>query len=176
MKIVNIYKNIKKKNTSKNLVQTEIKKKKFWKFKNEGILNTSIKSNNYVNFLKESDDASEKIYGMKNEDYRNILNFCEIDQIDRTKPDLPQAFEEIQLIAGERKNIRRKFLNKNKINNDVLVNSKITISPEKMNLFTKTPKFNRKKIVIKNSGLKMKGVVKNEFIPIIVKPLDKLEN
>ena len=55
---------IKKKAESISVKENQDGKNVVSKFKDNGIMNTTLKSNNYLKLLKEWDDDNEKIYGV----------------------------------------------------------------------------------------------------------------
>ena len=128
------------------------------KFKDNQIMNTTLKSNNYLKLLKEWEESNEKIYGMEFEDYKKILKWCEIDQIDRTKPNISQAFKDVKLINVERRNIRKKMKNKSCFDGEKKLEEKERKNLKENKISSDCrPIFERKKIVIKNSGFILKN-------------------
>ena len=131
-------------------------------FKEKGLMNTNLEQRKYVKLMNNWNENNEKLYGMELEDYKKILQWCKIDQIDRTKPNLNQAIQEVNLINRGRKIIRKKFkpYNTSYIQEEEK-NAKIaktTNFSERKNekQVNSRPIFERKKIVIKNSGFILK--------------------
>lgn len=121
-------------------------------------MNTSLNSDDYVLSLKMHEDNRERVYGMENRRYEDILDFCKVDQVDYSKPNLRQAIKTVDLINKDGKSIRRKY--KKATENRVEFN-KEEHNPSQKKLIesgshTKHGIFEQKKMVIKNPGFKLK--------------------
>jgi len=143
------------------LKESDNGKKKISKFKEEGLMNTSLNEKDYVTLLKKWDESREKVFGMESQEYQKILKFCQMDQIDYTQPDLTQAVQDMSLINKERKNIRKNYkksyCNLSQDNEGKFQNSPIKLEKGKKLVFKNGRIFEKKKVVIKNPGFILKG-------------------
>ena len=135
-------------------------KQKISKSKENGLMNTSLNSDDYVLSLKMHEDNRERVYGMENRKYEEILDFCKVDQVDYSKPNLQQAIKTVDLINKEGKSIRRKYKkaseNTMEFNKEENNHSQKKMDRDTAGSHTKNGIFEQKKIVIKNPGFKLK--------------------
>ena len=141
---------------------------KISKSKENGLMNTSLNSDDYVLSLKMHEDNRERIYGMENRKYEDILDFCKVDQVDYSKPNLRQAINTVDLINKDGKSIRRKYKkateNRMEFNKEEHNYSQKKIEREITGSQTKHGIFEQKKIVIKNPGFKLKERYQDDVI------------